>query len=244
MCRSVEDAQVQRQEHADEHQEGDPEDQVHVWEMVFLSGPERIGGRVAQDPDGIRWPGICARPWGRGPRAGEDREPGGRRAGRGHAERTLRSRRTRSTMGGWVLNRVVAPPARGLTVYRCAMAAGTGRWATGRRDTGYADDHEPASVVVDMVRRCCLGCRISAIETTPASSTGCARRTRHRSRRGGRPGSGGERPGGPSPSWNDSWPRSPLAAPGWARRTWSGCARRVPPPPARAGRSPRPSTHT
>ena len=55
---------------------------------------------------------------------------------------------------------------------------------------------EPAAVVADSARRCCLGCRdIGDRTTSPASSIGCASSPAgHRPRRGRRPGSRGDAP--------------------------------------------------
>ncbi len=99
VCGLVEDAQVERQEEPDEDQERDPEDQIHVRDVLPFA-PERIGG-PGHGPRGI------GREWAR-PRGGaQGREDGDRMAAErpgGYAARKLRNRRTRSAMGGWVLN--------------------------------------------------------------------------------------------------------------------------------------------
>ena len=131
----MEDPQVQREEDPDEEEERDPEDQVHEWGPALLTR------------------GMLRVAWGRGTTAsaqGEGRSPApGRGPGPGRggewmaAERPEVTRcgncatcRTRSAMGGWVLNRVPALPPRGFTVYRWAMAAGTGCCALPRARDG------------------------------------------------------------------------------------------------------------
>ena len=92
---------------------------------VFLSRPERVGGPGRTGPRRDQVPGMGPAP-GRGPgpgRTGIGWPPSGPVV---YAARKLRNRRTRSAMGGWVLKSWPAPPDSGLTVYRWAMAAGTG----------------------------------------------------------------------------------------------------------------------